>query len=137
MSNLTDQPKALDDEDLDLNYTREIRKSLITDMTKSGMPTETKDRAMLLMALDGVDKAALAKKKIKSDEGISNKNLVAVETIAHIFNTKNVREIPPSEIIGEIKEVSEVIDVSINEGELSKNSENMNFDAFMSKMQKN
>jgi hypothetical protein len=137
MSNLTDQPKALDDEDLDLNYTREIRKSLITDMTKSGMPTETKDRAMLLMALDGVDKAALAKKKIKSDEGISNKNLVAVETIAHIFNTKNVREIPPSEIIGEIKEVTDVIDVSINEGELSQNSENMNFDAFMSKMQKN
>ncbi len=137
MSNLTDQPKALDDEDLDLNYTREIRKSLITDMTKSGMPTETKDRMTLLVALSDIDKAAISKKKIKSDEGISNKNLVAVETIAHIFNTKNVREIPPSEIIGEIKEVSEVIDVSINEGELSQNSENMNFDAFMSKMQKN
>jgi hypothetical protein len=137
MSNLTDQPKALDDEDLDLEYTRGIRKQLISDMINKGMPTETKDRMTLLVALSDIDKAALSKKKIAVDSEVGNKNLIAVETIANIFNTRNVREIPPSEIIGKIKEVSEVIDVSINEGELSQISENMNFDAFMSKMQKN
>lgn len=137
MSNLTEQLKALDDEDLDLEYTRGIRKQLISDMINKGMPTETKDRMTLLVALSDIDKAALSKKKIAVDSEIGNKNLIAAETIAHIFNTRNVREISPSDIVGEIKEVQDVIDVSVNEGELAQTSDSMNYDAFMNKMQKN
>ena len=85
---------TMTDEDSDLDYTKEMRKKLVNHVTGGGnkMPEETKQQMVLLQALDGIDRAALSKLKIKSEEGATTSQNAAL-LLAAIFNdprTKNV-----------------------------------------------
>ena len=85
---------TMTDEDSDLDYTKEMRKKLVNHVTGGGnvMPEGPKQQMVLLKALEGIDRAALSKLKIKSDEGATTSQN-AVLLLAAIFNdprTKNV-----------------------------------------------
>ncbi len=125
-------------EEKDLEFTNEIRKKIVNHYIKDGgMPADVKDMAMLQNALDGIDRGALGKLKIKSDEKTNNKELVALETIANIFNTIPTNKLNASRItneVGVMKEVKDVIDVTILDGEMSSVNEKTDYEKFMAKM---
>ena len=126
---------TITNEDTDLQYTRDKRIQLVEAITKKGtsVPEDIKDRSILLSALDGIDKAALAKKKIKSDEGISNSQVAAAAIIAEIYTTKNVRALA-IDTGGVIPLLNNTIpDAAVVYGELDTVSEPLNYDTFISK----
>lgn len=66
-----------------LQYTQGVRRKLVDAIVADGqMPAETKDRMTLLATLDGMDRAALAVKKIESKEKTSSADRDAQLVIA-------------------------------------------------------
>lgn len=124
-------------EDKDLGYTRDIRKKLADSLTKTGMPTDIKEQSILLQTLDGIDRAALGKLRIKSDEGISSAQTAAASILATLFNdprTKNIGK--NTDLIGDVP----TFDVNIEppiliDGELDINPQVQNFESFSLKTQ--
>lgn len=92
MSQVTTQSSE-NTEDADLEFTRQIRRDLINEMKKQGLPTDLKDRALLLTALNDCDRTALMIKKIKSDEGMGNKAAAAASMLATLLNDPRVKQI--------------------------------------------
>lgn len=126
----------VDDDDKDLEYTRQVRMDLIKSMTKTGMPTDNRDRMTLLSTLDGIDRVAIAKKKIKSDEGISNSKAMAAETIAMLFmdpRLKKTLEVKPDETREIPKLRNDLETPKLVEGELEITQQQESYDSFMSK----
>jgi hypothetical protein len=120
-------------EDSDLEFTRAKRKELVAAITEKGMPTETKDRLTLLAALDGMDKAALSKKKIKSDEGVSDKNVQAIETITKLFADARLKNM--SKVVGSLEASIPVLREDLPlpvlvPGELDEQSDSEDYEAF-------
>ncbi len=120
-------------EDDDLEYTKAIRKNLVSHITKDNkMPEETKQQLVLLQALDGIDRAALSKLKIKSDEGASTAQNAAL-LLAAIFND------PRTKTIGLVENSNRVppeFDTNITPtvlvaGELDLTSGNDSYEAFL------
>lgn len=125
---------TMTDEDSDLDYTKEMRKKLVNHVTGGGnkMPEETKQQMVLLQALDGIDRAALSKLKIKSDEGATTSQNAAL-LLAAIFNdprTKNVG------LVENTNREPPVFDINIKptvlvEGELDLISGSDSYEAFL------
>lgn len=86
-------------ESQDLEFTRDLRKRLISDMTKDNLPTDNRDRITLLAALNDMDRSALAVMKIKSDEGIGNKAAEAQAIIAAMLTHPDIKKIGRAEVI--------------------------------------
>ena len=86
-------------ENQDLEFTRDLRKRLIADMTKDKLPTDNRDRITLLTALNDMDRSALAVMKIKSDEGIGNKAAEAQAIIAAMLTHPDIKKIGRAEVI--------------------------------------
>lgn len=57
-----------------LQYTEEKRKRIIEALFKNGPPEDTKEAYVAIAALDGLDKQALSRMKIKSKESIAEYN---------------------------------------------------------------
>jgi hypothetical protein len=55
-------------EDEVLDYTQRVRRTVVTELTKGGIPGDNNDRALLVQALDGLDRQAMGVKRIKADE---------------------------------------------------------------------
>lgn len=55
-------------EDKILNLSQEVRRSLLVDMIKDGVPGASKDQYRLMKLLEDMDGSALANKKIGSDD---------------------------------------------------------------------
>lgn len=125
---------TMTDEDSDLDYTKEMRKKLVSHVTGGGnkMPEETKQQMVLLQALDGIDRAALSKLKIKSEEGATTSQNAAL-LLAAIFNdprTKNVG------LVENTNREPPVFDINIKptvlvEGELDLISGSDSYEAFL------
>lgn len=123
-------------DDKDLDYTRNVRMRLVEDMTKDKLPEDNKDRLTLLAVLDGMDRVSLAKKRLKAEEGASNAKAVAAETIAMMFMDSRLkshtsqqydanREIP---VLRDDLPVPELVD-----GELEIVPQHETYETFMSK----
>lgn len=80
-------------EELDLEYTRAKRKEFVDMMTKNGPPSDIREASIMLQALDGIDRAALGKLKIKSDEGIGSAQAAAAAMLASLFNDPRTKTI--------------------------------------------
>lgn len=112
-------------EDADLEFTRSIRRDLILEMKKDGLPKDAKDRALLLAALNDTDRTALMIKKIKSDEGMGNKAAAAASMLATLLNDPRVKQIGVA-TVGSAREVapalpSNLSDPVVKDGELDTN----------------
>ena len=123
---------------LDLDYTKSVRKKLINAICKNEtMPEETKTQMVLLSALDGIDRAALAQLKIKSDNAISEQQNTAM-LIASIFNTTDLKDFGKAQIGEEVRTIptlDEDITISnLAEGELDLVASTETYDTFMNRM---
>ena len=123
-------------DDKDLDYTRQMRKRIVEDMTKDKLPTDNKDRMVLLAVLDGMDRAALANKRIKSEEGNNNAKAIAAETIAMMFMDPRLKahtksQYDPNRPIPVLREDLPVPDLV--EGELDASPTHETYESFMSK----
>ena len=125
-------------EDADLAYTQGMRRQLIGKMTENGkMPEDTKDRSILLQALDGMDRQSLTKIKIKSDEGMNSTKALAAETLANLFmnaGLKKSRQAPE----GHVREVlpalpDDLPPVQLVDGELDALGGGDTYDTFMAR----
>ena len=139
-------------EDEDIAFVRDVRKQLIREMTKDEdgkiqMPTETKDRMVLLTALNDMDRTSLSLKKIKSDEGIADMQAQAAATIAALYKDPNLKNIDVVDVVAvDITEEERVkripkfdttqVQVEIMPGELDINPVNESFDEFMARQKK-
>lgn len=125
---------ASDADDLDLDFTRKMRRRLVDDMTRDKIPDDLKERALLLQILDGMDRAALSKKKIKSDEGVSNTMALAAETISQLFTDPRLKKLGKSaEATGEIQVLRELPPSATVPGELDTVPSMQNYDTFMAR----
>lgn len=79
------------DENLeDLDFTKALRKRVITALTidksgQFGLPEDVKEQGTLMKALDGIDKAALGKMRIKIEDKVANNNAEQAAMIAAMF----------------------------------------------------
>ena len=88
MSGSNEQPKlnrpGTDDEVL--RYTRGVRLDLVDELTKKGVPTDTKDQQTLLQTLSDMDRGALSNKKIGASESIAEADRIVAVAIAQLNN---------------------------------------------------
>jgi hypothetical protein len=128
-----------DSDDDILAYTCKIRKQLVTSMIKSGMPGDTKEQAILLTALADMDRTALGKKKIKSDEGVSGARVAAAATLAQLFmepRLKQLGQAKPGEV-GVIPKLAEhVLMPELVLGELDEHAGTLNYETFTAGQQR-
>lgn len=94
---MTDIKKTEDDV---LDYTQSVREDVVKKLTKEGMPGDIKDIHAILAALDGMDRAALAKKKIQAESDNMSKAAVAGAAITELLSSLR-KENNKSEPIGE------------------------------------
>lgn len=74
-----------DDEVLD--FTQVHRRKLVEKLTETTpLPADPKEQATLLKALDGLDKAALGKKRIQVEEKGADAQAEAAKIMAHVLS---------------------------------------------------
>lgn len=79
---------ALEEEDSIFAYTNERRKHIVTTLMKEDMALKDPAYAkIVLQALDGLDKVALGRKRIKVDEKINTNQEMAAGLIARLLNS--------------------------------------------------
>lgn len=96
----------IDQDDIDLNYAREKRRSLVEYFCKEGkVPSDPNDQATMLKALSDMSKDAISKKRIKSDEKVaagSNANVALVASLLSKFNPSMLEQATTAETIGKV-----------------------------------
>ncbi len=127
----------------DLKYTQDLRKKWIEDMTKNGneMPRDFKTGSILNMILDGMDRSTLTMKKIRSDEGMNDKNNKVMEVLAGVMNKVSSNELLKLNETGEkgtpkFLDVTTIENFQVVEGELDIIPHKLNYDEFMSEDKK-
>lgn len=120
-------------EDDVIQYTRSKRKDLVEELTKNGAPKDKDEQHVLLSALDGLDRSALTRLKIKTEE-TNNKNQ---QNIAALM-AKVLTSINPSEtfvVEGTCREIpildERIPDPILVAGETDLNPEQLDYDKFM------
>lgn len=130
---------VLTPEESDLAYTNNIRKNMIRNLVgDEGVATkDVKELNVVIKALDGIDKSALGKLKLKTENEVADKNIAASTNIAHILSTRTTQELLPQtkDVQGVILEIDDSLieGVTIVEGELEINTTPQNYDTFMNK----
>lgn len=127
-------------EDQDLDFTRSKRRQIVTALCKDDkVPTDPEQLNLLLKTLDGIDKPALVKLRIKADEGISNNAAVAAAALAQVFmnpNSKRKPEVIELGVVDESKIPELPNDLPVPQvlpGELDVNPAQETYDSFMAR----
>ena len=123
-------------EDDVLAYTRARRKDLADHLTSHGAPKNKEDQQVLLATLDGLDRSALGRLKIKADEKANAGMAGSAALIAKVLSEIGNRNIYQFE--GDFTREVPVLDSSIPvpdvvEGELETNPQQTNYEEFMKK----
>lgn len=100
-----------------LEYTQGVRKRLVNELTADGMPKDKGDKMVLLAALDGIDRAALANKKIGSQERQGAADRQAAMIIASLAN-RSFATPSGSPFEAPIEAQAQRVNVDLNEDEL-------------------
>lgn len=126
--------------DQDLEYARSKRKQIINALTEKGIPKEESTISILLGALSDMDRVSLGRKKIKADSDVAANNKQAADLIASIFNMPNSKKIGNTEDDGTVGTIPKVADllpkVDIIPGEMDVNPSQLDYESFMSKVEK-
>jgi len=124
----------------DLDYTRKIRRKII-DEQMDAKSVEARDYKLVLAALDGLDRQALTKMRIKSDEGMSNAKAQAAAALAELFMNPNLKKAGEVLDLGQdspriIPELPLDLPVpSVVDGELDSGGAAENYNSFMERTQ--
>lgn len=125
-------------EDQVLAYTQGKRRNIVDKLTNAGkVPDDKTEVSLLISALDGMDRAALTQKRIKSDEkaaqGISGAAAVIAKLLIQVGSNNSTHQIsdsitPPA--IGK-----EIPDPLLVPGEAEINPGQLDFDTFTATFQ--
>jgi hypothetical protein len=83
---------TISQEDSVLDYTQAKREQVVNRLSSNGMPGDVKELSVILAALDGMDRAALTKKKIQSESELGSKAALAGAAITELLT--NLRSQP-------------------------------------------
>jgi len=134
MSNsVTEVQQALDDA-ADMQFVRDVRKQLIGDLMKDGVPKDIKEQSVLLTALTDMDRSAIARLRIKSDDNNTDKMASAALVVAEVLRKTKPREFQVIEI-DDSREIpmlpASIPSGTYNEGLMQQGTNNTTFDEFM------
>ena len=134
MSNsVTEVQQALDDA-ADMQFVRDVRKQLIGDLMKDGVPKDIKEQSVLLTALTDMDRSAIARLRIKSDDNNTDKMASAALVVAEVLRKTKPREFQAIEI-DDNREIpmlpASIPSGTYNEGLMQQGTNNTTFDEFM------
>lgn len=116
-------------EDEVLDYTQIQREKIVNKLTANGVPGDTKELMVLLSTLDGMDRSALAKKKLKNDAGLADKFGLASAAITELLtNMRNeVRATSPASGEVEVSLPDDLPPPNIVPGELDTTNPNLTY----------
>jgi hypothetical protein len=128
--------EVIQNEDAVLTYTQKQRQKIVERLMKlEHDKLEGSDKTMLLMALDGMDRSALGRKRLKSDENISASQAAVAGLIAKVLATPGALQAgmmidgittrPVPQLPADIPEPDLV------PGELDSGAPQMSYDTFM------
>lgn len=134
MSNINDDLTALNDARM-LDLTMRTRENIISKLTANGgIPEDRADKALLISALDGVDRTVLSRARIKADSKIADSNSQTTSLIANILsniNSKNLKSLDDNrEIPLLLIEVDKTLFV---DGEMDTGTQSNDYESFMNK----
>ena len=129
--------ELMTDDDV-LDFTQLQRRKFIRVFTKDGeqMPTDPKEAKVFLTALSDMDRSAIGKKRIKSDERIAEMNAQVVEGIAaevrHTMSSyyRASGDVIEGEIVAPTLDDSQMPPLESVEGETAQGIESESYDAF-------
>jgi len=131
---------AEDPVDQDLDFSRSKRISVINYLTAKGVPDDDNRIALLLGALNDMDRTSLGKKRIKVDSDTTASNKQAADLIASIFNKPDSKKLGTTAldgIVGKIPDQNVTLpNVEILPGEMAVNPPQLDYDTFMGSNQK-
>ena len=134
---------AIDDDsmidDNDLSFVREKRKQIINHYLDQGIDklTDVKEVALVATLLNDMDRTALSKKRLKTDDKKNNNSAAAIDLISKIFTEKNVKDIIPEDAVAKLvaPELEMTLDnVTTVEGEMDTNVSVEDYESFMNRV---
>lgn len=134
---------AIDDDsmidDNDLSFVREKRKQIINHYLDQGIDklTDVKEVALVATLLNDMDRTALSKKRLKTDDKKNNNSAAAIDLISKIFTEKNVKDIVPEDAVAKLvaPELEMTLDnVRVVEGEMDTNVSVEDYESFMNRV---
>ena len=137
----TEQLEAcIANDDAVLDYTLKMRKFVLDKMLADGkLPEDPAEKKIILNALDGMDKAAIAKKRIKLEEKVVDSHAGAAAIIASILSMSSsvnaFKDINPVNRVAPTLG-SDVPEPVLVEGEASVTANQQTFSEFMIKTTK-
>lgn len=125
-------------EDLDLEYTRGIRRKMIDKLTENNqLPTEAKDVAVLAGVLSDVDRSAIAIKRLKADDKNNKDNRESAALIAKMLSQFSGKDMKP-QVSGERTSVpqlpADLEPPELVEGHTDKDPGNETYSEFQKRM---
>ena len=134
---------AIDDDsmidDNDLSFVREKRKQIINHYLDQGIDklTDVKEVVLVATLLNDMDRTALSKKRLKTDDKKNNNSAAAIDLISKIFTEKNVKDIIPEDAVAKLvaPELEMTLDnVTTVEGEMDTNVSVEDYESFMKRV---
>ena len=126
-------------EDDDLSFVREKRKMIINYYLNKGIDKleDVKEVTLVATLLNDMDRTALGKKRLKTDDKRNNNSAAAIDLISKIFTEKNVKDIMPEDAIAKLvaPELEMTLDnVTTVDGEMDTNVSVEDYESFMSRV---
>ena len=117
-----------------LAYTQDHRKKIVDLLFKEGVPEDTADMKLALLAMDGMDKAALGKKRIIVDSKTNANQEMAAGLIAKLLTAAS--NVPQNKIIINSNIPAPVLGADIPdpilvEGEMDTLTKQQTYDSFI------
>ena len=126
-------------EDDDLSFVREKRKMIINYYLNKGIDKieDVKEVTLVATLLNDMDRTALGKKRLKTDDKRNNNSAAAIDLISKIFTEKNVKDIMPEDAIAKLvaPELEMTLDnVTTVDGEMDTNVSVEDYESFMNRV---
>lgn len=121
-------------EDNVLDYTQRKREEVINKLTQNGMSGDVKELGIILAALDGMDRAALTKKKIQADSEIGSKSAIAGAAITELLTNMRYQMKPePAQSVApdQITAPGHIPTPEVIPGELDGSDPTVNYDSII------
>ena len=118
----------------DLNYTRDVRKVIVSSMISGNEPPkDAREKAILLQALADMDRATLGKMRIKVDEGVGNAQAAVASFLSQLFVNPDLKKVGVDDSrSGSVPELDPAIAPSkLVDGELDTSSKSESYDEFI------
>lgn len=137
MSNSVEEVQQSLDDAADMQFVRDVRKQLVGHLMKEGVPKDIKEQAVLLTALTDMDRSAIARLRIKSEDNNTDKMASAALVVADLLRKTKPKEFEVHDVDGrEIPMLPSSVPAGVhNDGLMQQGTHNTTFDEFMASRQ--